>query len=108
MAFKCGKCKESHDLAAEGRACYAGDLFTCHWMIEIPTEDGLAIVDCGAWAIATDRGFSCRAGHSHVNAETAWREGWGYADGPYDAKSMMMAGVFPMKMDGSGPSEIAS
>ena len=105
MAFKCGKCKGSHDLAEQGRECYG--LFHCHWLIEVPTEDGVAQVECGAWATETERGFTCIAGHSHVNAETCWREGWGYAQDPQEAKNMMMAGVFPMTMDGKGPSEIA-
>lgn len=108
MAFKCGKCKGSHEFAKEGRACYEGvDLYRCDWLIEIATEDGPAIVDCGAWAIGTDRGFTCEAGHSHVNCEIRSREGWDYADGPHEAKNMAKYGIFPMTMDGTGPAEVA-
>lgn len=108
MAFKCGKCKGSHDLAAQGRACYEGLRYPCTWLVQIDTEDGPATVDCGAWATETDRGFTCEAGHSHVRAEICDREGWAYASDPLEAKQLAKYGVFPMLMDGTGPSPIAS
>jgi hypothetical protein len=107
MAFKCGKCKGSHTFAIEGRACYAGDLFACDWGVLADSEDGPYERPCGAPAIATDWGFYCLAGHSHVNADVRVRQGWDYAHDPQEARQLMMAGTFPMTMDGSRPSEIA-
>jgi hypothetical protein len=107
MAFKCGNCKGSHVLAAEGRACYAGNRYPCYWLIEVDTEDGPSVVECGAWAIETNRGFTCEAGHSHVNCEIRAREGWDYASDPFEARNLMKYGTFPMTMDGTGPAEIA-
>lgn len=107
MAFKCGNCKGSHTQAIEGRACYAGDLFTCDAGVLAHGEDGPYERPCGAPAIATDRGFFCLAGHSHVNAEVRAQEGWDYAHDPFEARQLMRAGTFPVTMDGSGPSEIA-
>lgn len=107
MAFRCGKCKGLHRLAAQGRACYAGNRYPCHWLIEIDTEDGPSVVECGAPATETERGFTCEAGHSHVYCEIRSREGWDYASDPQEAKLLMKAGTFPMTMDGTGPSPIA-
>lgn len=102
MAFKCGKCKGSHNLASEGRACYANG-YPCTWTVEIDTEDGPGYVDCGAWAIETDRGFTCAAGHSHVRCEIRAQEGWEYADGVPEARNLMKYGIFPVLMNGTGP-----
>jgi len=107
MAFTCGNCKESHDRASEGRACYAGNLARCSWLVERIIEGETYVFDCGAWVVHTDRGWSCGAGHSHVHLEVQVREGWAYASDPGEARQLARVGVFPMKMDGSGPEEIA-
>src|SRR6266705_5574407 len=108
MAFICGKCKDRHDLAIEARACYEGDLFDCAWLVYVYNEDGRYERACGAPAIATDRGWTCKAGHSHVNLEVQAREGWTYVKDPFEAYIVGRMGVVPIKMDGSGVSEIIS
>lgn len=111
MAFKCGNCKNKHVSAADGRACYAGKfapfIAPCSWLVQDYGEDGPCVRECGADATVTERGFTCTAGHSHVDAEYREREGWDYAHDPQEARQLMKAGVFPMTMDGTGPSEIA-
>lgn len=105
MAFICGNCKGRHDLVEQARDCYG--IFECVWLVQEYGEDGPYERECGALAIETDRGFACVAGHSHVYADVRAREGWTYAEDPFEAKSLMRAGIFPMAFDGSGPAEIA-
>lgn len=107
VAFICGKCKGKHNRREEGRACYEGRLFDCVWYVLAYNEDGPCERPCGAPAIATERGFTCAAGHSHVDAEVRAQEGWDYAHDPQEARQLMKAGTFPMTMDGTRPSEIA-
>lgn len=106
-------CGERHDSIMEARCCDAGILtpdaivVACSWAVQHIVEGEPYIVDCEAPSVETERGFRCIAGHSHVHAQFCAQEGWDYADGPFEAKDMMKAGVFPMAMDGSGPAEIA-
>lgn len=98
--FICGNCKGRHNRAVEARACYAGNLFDCGWLVLQHTEDGPVEVECGAPAIQTDRGWSCQRGHSHVYAEVSHREGWGYAEDGFEAWNLESRGVVAMQMDG--------
>jgi hypothetical protein len=106
MAFICGKCKDRHEYAIEAKACYAGALFACNWLVYDYNEDGRYERECGAPAIVTERGFTCRAGHSHVYAETRVQEGWEYAQDPQEAYRLAQAGVVPMTPDGSRVSDM--
>lgn len=106
-------CGERHDSVSVARCCDAGILtpdaqvLPCFWLIEHYYEGEPFIVECGAPSVETERGFQCVAGHSHVNMEFRRREGWDYAEDPQEARLLIRADVFPMRMDGKGPSEIA-
>lgn len=71
----------------------------CGWLVErlfVYEEVGetdLRVVECGAPARFTDRGFECDAGHSHVNAEYRSREGWDYAEDEHEARLLRRVGV---------------
>lgn len=124
--IKCGKCGERHGSAAAVAACYVGALFACHWMVERPgrwvayvdDETGEevgdyiegGIEDCGAEAIASERGWSCAAGHEHVNVQSRVAEGWDYAEEYGEARDLAFAGVEPRTMSGHavlGPQSFA-
>ena len=97
----CGKCRNTHRLVESVRNCYQGKtILPCDWLIERQTEDGPAIVECGADAIWDDRGFECAAGHSHVTAEHRRAEGWDYAEDEVEAQRMAARGTIPVQMDG--------
>ena len=115
MTIKCGKCSTPatavrHTSVAAVKACHDGTLFTCHWAVEkwigwVDEETGEAdgdmqIVDCGADAIATERGWTCTAGHEHVNIDTRMAEGWDYAQEYGEAMDLARAGVEPRTMTG--------
>lgn len=114
MAFICGNCKNKHRDAADGRACYAGKTVPvvgpCTWLVARPYLDFDYIeqtteTECGAEAVYTERGFTCAAGHSHVNAEFRVQEGWDYAHDEEEAYVLAYYGTVPMRMDGAGVSE---
>lgn len=104
MNAKCGKCAKTHSSIASYKACHTGDLFSCHWMVQRyvgdPDEPWLTVVDCGAEAIATERGWTCAAGHEHVTMQARHDEGWDYAEDAGEAHAMVGAGVTPFTMDG--------
>lgn len=121
MYATCGKCGGKHDSVAATRACHTGDLFACHWMVEKwvgwtdeetgQSEGDMQVVDCGAEAIATERGWTCAAGHEHVTAEARHAEGWEYAEDWGEAKNLAAAGVEPLTMSGHvvlGPQSFAA
>lgn len=87
--FTCGHCARSHHYADTGRACAAGNVFVCDWLVQLPgieeTDFQPRIVECGSSAIADERGFHCEAGHEHVNTETREAEGWDYASDEEEA-----------------------
>lgn len=111
-SIRCGKCAETHASVDAVKACHAGNLFTCHWLVEIPfrwvTDEETGEVfdveahtrDCGAEAIATERGWTCAAGHEHVTAEARRNEGWDYAEEYGEAADLALAGVEPRTMSG--------
>lgn len=118
----CGNCAATHRSVATVRACYAGEVTPCDWLVERsiyaiypdvePAEladydEGPQVVPCGAASWADERGWYCEDGHSHIWSEVRHAEGWEYAADPLEAKLLASAGVFPMTMDGTGPSEIA-
>lgn len=108
----CGKCKATHHSSAAVKACYAGNLYACDWLVE--RVDGWddeeygqydfeeVIVPCGAEAIVDSRGFTCTAGHSHVYAEIRRAEGWEYAEDADEASRMARAGVEPRDLVSGG------
>ena len=111
--IQCGHCHQSHASIAAVKACAAGNLFPCHWAVEFPgrwvvvdDETGESdyieggIRDCGADAIATERGWTCAVGHEHVNTQTRWNEGWDYAEDAGEAMNLVRAGRQPFTMDG--------
>lgn len=108
--INCGHCEGSHATTAAVKACSQGNLFTCHWAVERyegwtdeetgESESWLVTVDCGADAIATERGWTCTNGHEHVNMETRHNERWDYAEDAGEAMNLMLAGVEPFTMDG--------
>lgn len=101
MAFLCGPTKDhSHDLVVEARACVEGRLHPCFWLVERIYEGEVYEVKCGAPSIEHDWGFECKAGHSHVNADVRYREGWEYAECEDEAKALAKLGVLPVSMDG--------
>ena len=112
-SIRCGKCANTHTSSDAVRACYEGRLFTCHWLIEAPghyvvvdEETGEAdwieggVVDCNAEAIATERGWTCAAGHEHVTMQARHAEGWDYAHDAEEAKRLAVAGVDAVDMQG--------
>lgn len=120
--IKCGHCTSTHPSAAVVKACSQGLLFTCHWAVERPfrwvedpetgelfdVEGGT--FDCGADAIGSERGWTCTAGHEHVNTQTRHDEGWDYAEEYGEALNMALAGIEPLTMDGHlvlGPQSFA-
>lgn len=65
-----------------------GEVFVCGWLMEVASghpepdfyADTVRVVECGAVARGGDWGWECEAGHSYVNMETRWAEGWDYFD----------------------------
>lgn len=104
ITIKCGHCTKTHTATDAVKACSQGNLFPCHWAVKRyvgdPDEPWLTTVDCGADAIATERGWTCNAGHEHVTMETRLDEGWDYAEDADEAMDMARAGVQPFTMDG--------
>lgn len=82
MKIRCGHCGNTHQAVDVVRACHRGaQLFDCGWLVdtrEYDEDGGQIIVECGADAWQTDRGWECANGHSHVYAEVAYQEGWAY------------------------------
>lgn len=114
MAFICGNCKDRHPKAADARACYSGEVVPvvgpCTWLVERPYYDfddvrQVSTGECGAEAVYTERGFTCAAGHSHVDAQYRRQEGWDYAHDEEEAYVLAYYGTVPVRMDGSGVSE---
>lgn len=87
-SITCGNCGKTHYTAADVRACYAGTLVTCTWMMEVRGEDGFYVVECGGAVTEDARGYECEFGHSHVYAEVRHREGWDYASDAEEADMM--------------------
>lgn len=100
-SITCGNCKNTHHSAAAVRACHTGNLFPCHWGVEDADEDGQFIRDCAAEAIATERGWTCAAGHEHVTMEARHAERWDYAEDGVEAGRMAMHGMGAVHMDGT-------
>jgi hypothetical protein len=107
----CGKCKELHHSAAAVKACYAGNLHVCDWLVkgfegwddgEGYGESWEVIVPCGAEAIVDSRGFTCSVGHSHVYAEIRYAEGWEYAEDANEASRLAKAGIEPRDLVSGG------
>lgn len=112
--INCGHCRGTHPDIATIKACATGNLFPCHWAVEkfvgSPDERWLQVVDCGADAIATERGWTCAAGHEHVNIETRHAERWDYVEDFGEAMNLARAGVEPLTMSGhlvTGPASFA-
>lgn len=100
-----------HATTASVRACYdpSVETFACGWLIEVTTEVGddewgyepyTRIVDCGALAFATDRGWHCEAGHDYVTAEVRHAERWDYASDEEEARQLRKYGVDAVAMNG--------
>lgn len=110
MNIRCAHCKGRHSSVAAIAACSKGLLFACHWLVEryvgwtdeeTGESDGeMQTLDCGAEAIATERGWTCAAGHEHVNVQTRHAEGWDFAEEYGEAMDLAMAGVEPRTMSG--------
>lgn len=108
-SITCGKCFKTHASTIAVKACYGGaDIGPCTWLVERTFtyedpetgevwgfEDGPQIVDCGAETIYTNRGYECAAGHSHVNAEVRFAEGWDYAEDAEEAARLSKYGTQP-------------
>jgi hypothetical protein len=101
-SIRCGKCKKTHHSVEVVKFCYAGQVFPCDWLVRAGyDEDGQQIIlECGADAVVTGRGFQCEAGHEHVTAEARTEEGWEYAEDRAEALGLVKAGVHPVQMDG--------
>jgi hypothetical protein len=76
------------------------EVFACSWAVEVrghagphefddeygechrcmPFVEGPRIENCGAPAVADERGFRCAAGHEHVSMQARHDEGWDYFD----------------------------
>jgi hypothetical protein len=101
----CGNCEQRHAEVATVRACYAGDVFPCAWLVEdaYRDQDGFierSLVECGAAAVGDERGWHCEAGHDHVNAETRAAEGWDYASDMEEAAGRAKYGHASVLADG--------
>lgn len=112
-AIRCGHCGKTHDRVDAVRACAAGTLTTCPWLVDVPRhwvvideETGetdyvdATTRECGAEAVITERGWCCAVGHEHVNAETRRAEGWDWAEEYDEALALAAAGVEPRTIDG--------
>lgn len=110
-------CGEKHDSVSVARLCDKGLLVpggivsTCNWLVlergyDFDHQPVDREVECGMPSVETDRGFRCLAGHSHVTAEYRSREGWDYAEDAEEAYVLAYYGTDPVRMDGSGPSEM--
>ncbi len=102
--IRCGHCKGTHREVATVKACGQGNVFACGWLVERPTGEWNdfrpEIVECGASAVEDERGFTCEAGHAHVDAQTRAAEGWDYAEDAGEAENLAKAGVEPFDMQG--------
>ena len=102
---------EVKHLTVEGvRQCHLNpESFTCTWLYERTDligdeeygwEPYTRIVECGAVAWPTQRGWTCEAGHEHVTAEVRMTEGWDYASDPGEAEQLRRYGVDAVSMRG--------
>jgi hypothetical protein len=93
------------------RQCHLNpETFACTRLIErtnlIEAPEGetwepyTSIVECGALAWPTDRGWECDAGHDHVDAQTRQQEGWDYAHDGQEAAQLRKQGVGAVAMNG--------
>ena len=75
---------------------------TCHWLVRHGlNEDGEEVIrDCAADVTITDTGWSCDAGHEHVDMETRHAEGWDYANDPEEAALLRKYGTDAVDMRG--------
>jgi hypothetical protein len=95
--IRCGHCAATHHAVEMVKACHAGDTIRpCSDLVEIWTEDGPQVVECGEDAAfhhgAGGSGFRCTAGHAWVDMATRNREGWEYADDDHDAAVILAGG----------------
>lgn len=110
--IKCGHCGDYHVTVADVHRCHRGQTVhkcleprnphPCDWWVPggYHPEDGSEIVlDCGADAYTTDRGFKCVAGHDNVHMWIAAAEGWAYATAD-EAAGLEKNGVRAVMMDG--------
>lgn len=88
----CGNCGDRHQAVITVKACHAGNVLPCVWLVRRDTEDGPQARECGAAAIVSDAGFWCEAGHAHVSAQVRDAEGWDYAEDDADARRLLAAG----------------
>lgn len=107
MFATCGKCKRHHATIEAVKACYAGELFTCDWLVErhlqvdeYEWDPEPTILPCGAEAWSTPTGHTCASGHEHVNLESQARLGLAYSDDRDEALVLAAAGVTALQPDG--------
>lgn len=105
--FTCGNCKGQHHYVETAKACYAGNTFTCNWLVQTAGQEWTdfepIIRECGATAVVDERGFECESGHAHVNAETRDAEGWDYASDEEEARVRASYGHQSLLADGHLP-----
>lgn len=101
-SITCGNCRNTHDSTAAVRDCYTEGtaIGGCTWMVPARDEDGPIVIECGAPAFATERGWYCVSGHEHVSVLARVEEGWDYAEDAGDAMTLVRAGLQPFTMDG--------
>lgn len=111
MSVLCGN-RPKHDGVAvhhhnilEVKECY-GLVTLCQWQVERdvclhegdeewPPEWERQVVACGAPVHEDEHGWRCEGGHSYVDMETRWKEGWDYAEDREEAKRLTAAGTEP-------------
>jgi len=68
-------------------------------MVQDYDEDGPYTRDCDMPAWEIPGGFECVRGHSHVDQQTRYEEGWDYAESLDEAERLAKNGVEPRTMD---------
>lgn len=96
----CGHCHRTHHSVAVVRACYAGHITRCEWLIETHRGGELFITACDADAHHNNRGWRCENGHEHVNLATQYREGWSYVESYEEAEVLARYGIEARTMTG--------
>jgi len=102
---KWGTCNGAHATAGEVKDCWrkvrTPGAFPCSWLIELRYDDGsIYHAECGALSLETAHGYSCEAGHSHMDMQYMAERGMAYAEDSEEARRLISVGVQPLDMQG--------
>jgi hypothetical protein len=100
-------CPGSHATPDQVKICFefekqmkAEGAFPCTWSVEVLTEDGPAVVECG-WPATMDPrtcpgAYGCVKGHDFIPEQYLAEHGMAYASDALEAEALARHGVLPL------------